>query len=362
MGGKFGPSFKGVTMELVSWPSTPLLRQALVSIEYRSRFIGKDSENNPLFDASKKLPTLTYRGTVKIHGMNCSVVVDPAKKSFYTQSRTQLLSESETCNGFYNFANNVEISKFFLDLSYALSSHFKNEYSEYAIFGEWAGQTIQKKVAVSKVPKFFTIFGVFGIDNQGEKHLIDEDLVYTMVHSQGSKPRTVYHSLDFPSFLFELNFNDVETWLLMLSSLVEDIEKVCPVGAHFGENGTGEGLVFKCLTPGWENSRYWFKLKGEKHKSSKDTTLNESKIQVQESVRDFVEYTCTENRMEQGVDLVFNQKGETPCHAKIAEFLRWVVKDILKEESDTLHASGLTSKDVTKDISAKARKWFIANY
>lgn len=349
-------------MELISWPSTPLLRQALCSIEYRSTFIGKDSEDNALFDKTKQLPTLTYRATVKIHGMNCSVAFDTKEKTVNAQSRTLILSETETCNGFYNFVFEQEIKDFFWYLVNAVDEHVAQKYSRYAIFGEWAGQSIQKKVAVCKAPKFFTIFGVVGLDEEGNKHQIDDDIVYLLINSKKSKPKSIYHSLNFPSFIFTLNFNEVSKWLPELSKIVEEIEKNCPVGAYFGEQGTGEGLVFKCLDPDWQDPRYWFKLKGEKHKVSKEKTVDEAKVQIQESVQEFVDYACTENRLEQGISLIFEQRDKTPNKDQIADFLRWVVQDILKEEQDTLEESGITSKDVTKAISAKARNWFLAKY
>lgn len=362
MGGKHWPNCKGMSMDLVSWPSTPLLRQALLSIEYKSTYSGRDENENPIFDKTKKLPTLTYRGTVKVHGMNCSAVVRMADLELQAQSRNLVLSEAETCNGFYGFLNEKEKSDYFLAFSKNLNAHFDKKYNAYAFFGEWAGQSIQKKVAVSKVPRFFMLFGVIGIDSNGEKTQLDENLIYLMMKQIKNKPNAVYHSLDFPSFIFELDFNKVQDWLPKLSMLVAEIEKSCPVGLHFGEEGTGEGLVFKCLTPGWEDSRYWFKLKGEKHKVSKDTTVNEDKIQLQSSVQSFVDYSCTENRLEQGIDMVFGQKDQLPTKDKVADFLRWIVQDILKEESDTLEKSSLSSKDVTKAISAKARKWYLEKF
>jgi len=42
------------------------------------------------------------------------------------------------------------------------------------------------------------------------------------------------------------------------------------------------------------------------------------------------------------------------------DYLRWVVTDILKEEADTMEASGLTAKDVGGAISKKAKMYWFA--
>ena len=74
------------------------------------------------------------------------------------------------------------------------------------------------------------------------------------------------------------------------------------------------------------------------------------------SVNEFVEYTVTESRLNQGIEKVFgfNQPLDVK---KTGDFLRWVYNDIIKEETDTLEGNGLIGKDVSSAISNKARLW-----
>jgi hypothetical protein len=43
---------------------------------------------------------------------------------------------------------------------------------------------------------------------------------------------------------------------------------------------------------------------------------------------------------------------------KMGNLIRWVVNDILKEETDTLVRNGLEPKDVNKYVSVKVREMF----
>jgi hypothetical protein len=44
------------------------------------------------------------------------------------------------------------------------------------------------------------------------------------------------------------------------------VEAECPVGRFFGVlSGVGEGVVWKPVDPLYNEGRFWFKVKGEKH-------------------------------------------------------------------------------------------------
>jgi hypothetical protein len=43
----------------------------------------------------------------------------------------------------------------------------------------------------------------------------------------------------------------------------------------------------------------------------------------------------------------------------VGQFLRWIVTDVLKEESDTLEKSGLDDKKIKNAIVSKARIWYL---
>lgn len=116
----------------------------------------------------------------------------------------------------------------------------------------------------------------------------------------------------------------------------------------------GEGIVWSPKDPELSKiSGLWFKVKGDKHSVSKVKTLAAIDPERLASMREFVEYAVTEERLEQGVSEVGLDQ------TKIGEFIGWINRDINKEEGDVLEASSMTMKDVGKFISNKARAWYM---
>ena len=118
----------------------------------------------------------------------------------------------------------------------------------------------------------------------------------------------------------------------------------------------GEGLVYKIDT---EKGTIRFKVKGEKHSSSKVKKLAPVDTEKLNSIREFAEYSVTESRLEQGIEKVFTSVNEEIDIRKMGNFLRWITNDIIKEEMDTLKDNGLEPKEITKAVSNIARQWFL---
>lgn len=98
--------------------------------------------------------------------------------------------------------------------------------------------------------------------------------------------------------------------------------------------------------------------KGE-FRTSKVKTLAEIDPVKLENTNKFVEYAVTENRLEQG----FNYLKENNIEISVKStgtFLKWVMGDIVKEESDVLIENGLSVKDISSKASNAARTWFMA--
>jgi len=91
---------------------------------------------------------------------------------------------------------------------------------------------------------------------------------------------------------------------------------------------------------------------------SKVTTLASVDVEKLESIEQFVEYACTPNRMEQGLDELFTKKGVEPTMKNTIELIRWCNKDILDEETDTLEKNGLQMSDVGRAVSQTVVRWF----
>jgi CxxC motif-containing protein len=140
------------------------------------------------------------------------------------------------------------------------------------------------------------------------------------------------------------------------------VENECPVGKHFGVSGIGEGLVFKPIDPAWNSSKFWFKVKGSKHSVSKVKTLAAIDVEKVQNIPDFIEKTVTENRLKQGVEVLQRNGVGAIEHKHIGDFIRWVYNDVIKEEKDTLLASGLEEKDLGGPVAKKAKEWLFKNY
>ena len=85
-------------------------------------------------------------------------------------------------------------------------------------------------------------------------------------------------------------------------------------------------------------------------------------IEKVNSIKEFVEYAVTENRLLQGIDEVFTSQGIEPSKKDIGKFIGWVNRDVIKEEMDTLASNNLIPKDVGGAISKKAVQWLMKNH
>jgi hypothetical protein len=120
-------------------------------------------------------------------------------------------------------------------------------------------------------------------------------------------------------------------------------------------SGIGEGIVW---VGHYEGVRHVFKTKGEKHSVSKVKKIAAIDVEKVNSIREFVEYAVTENRMKQAIEELFTSQGIEPAIQQMGDYLRWVMKDIAKEEADTLGENNLVLKDVGRYVSQKAKVWF----
>lgn len=85
------------------------------------------------------------------------------------------------------------------------------------------------------------------------------------------------------------------------------------------------------------------------------------------SIKEFVDYAVTENRLQQMADEVLGWDDLSGgmivrvCdfdRKNLGKFIKAVSSDVLKEELDTMVDSGLEMKDIGSPLSKKARNWF----
>lgn len=283
----------------------------------------------------KELPTLLFNGTVKLHGTNAGVEL-PAN---IPQSRNQILTEQNPNHGFWNFWN--ERKEIFQEIYNSLNINLP-----IIIYGEWAGKGIQHGIGISQVDKAFYIFGI--------KVITGEDSYYWLKEFSINKPESnILNLRAFKQFQIEIDFNNPQLIQDQLQELTLAVEQECPVAKEFGIFGIGEGIVWEHITE--EGNMFCFKVKGNKHSSSKVKILAAVDVEKLTSIQEFVEYVLTDSRLEQA----YFECNEPKEMKDIGLFLKWINVDILKEEQDTLDAMNLTIRDVSSALSKIAKQWFI---
>jgi hypothetical protein len=237
-----------------------------------------------------------------------------------------------------------------------------NENNTVCIFGEWAGKGIQKGVAISNIDKSFFIFGVkiSPINNPNDSEKAVDGVRSTAYWVDSSYLRSPEHKIynidDYPTYSVDVDFNMPQLAQNLFGEITEAVEKECPVALTFGHSGVGEGVVWSTTYKGIVHR---FKVKGEKHSSSKVKTLASVDVEKLNSIKEFVDYAVTESRFNQGIEKTFATKEEIDVK-RLGDLMRWIVNDITKEEADTMAANGLEPKDVNKYVSQKVREMFFA--
>ncbi len=317
---------------MIKFPSIEQYRNVIREVKTNHDFQGKDESEQPIYQHISPYPILDFVGTVKLHGTNASVVKYKDRVEFQSRERVLSLQQDN-----YQFA----LSMANKDLDFLFEDIVFNEYI--AVFGEWIGQGVQSGVAVSNLSKTFVIFA-YKVD----------DVWVDIQRSDFSQ--NIYHIENFPTWNLEIDFNSPESVQNRLVELTEQVEKECPVGKHFGFSGVGEGIV-------WTTSdrRYCFKVKGEKHSSTKVKTLASVDTELIESMNEFVDNVLTESRLKQGIEKL-KEMGLEVSQKSTGEYLRWIIGDVVKEEQDTIIANQFDLKKLNPLLSNKARVWFFNNF
>ncbi len=109
----------------------------------------------------------------------------------------------------------------------------------------------------------------------------------------------IIDKLIFPTFSMTIDFDRPELSHNKLVELTLQVEKECPVAKYFNISGIGEGIVWKCSLL---DSSLWFKVKGELHSVTKVSSIAAIDIEKIENIKEFVELTVTDNRLNQGIE------------------------------------------------------------
>lgn len=338
----------------ISYPSIEQFRNVIANVNRRYDFVGLDENGDAIYDGTRTKPTLTFKGTVKLHGTNAGVSFN--ESGYWIQSRENIITPEKDNAGFAFFVeSNKEVFKKFVDQINS-ANFFDLHNNTVTIYGEWAGGNIQKGVGICNLPKSFFIFGIKVTPHTtSEEEQKAKPAFWIPSHYLKSPENNIYNIEDFQTWEIDIDFNKPETVQNKLSELTLAVEAECPVAKAFGFSGIGEGIVWSCNVDGVVHR---FKVKGEKHSSSKVKTLAAVDVEKVASIREFVDYAVTESRFNQGIEKVF-PNNEPVDIKKLGALMKWITDDVTKEEMDTMKANNLEPKDVNKYISTKVREMFM---
>jgi hypothetical protein len=273
----------------------------------------------------------------------------------WAQSRENIITPEKDNAGFAFFVHSN--FKNFDNLFYQIIMRNSLDISDktITIYGEWCGGNIQKGVGVSNLPKSFFIFGVKITPHTETEEELKANPAYWVDYSYLRAPeQNIYNIDDYPTYSIDIDFNMPQLVQNQLSELTIAVEEECPVAKAFGFSGIGEGIVW---TAKFKGVVHRFKVKGEKHSSSKVKTLAAVDVEKLNSIKEFVDYAVSENRFNQALENIF-PNNEPIDVKKMGDVIRWVVNDVIKEEMDTMVENQLEPKEINKYISSKVREMF----
>ena len=347
-----------LSLKHYAFPSIEQFRNVIGNVNRAYNYVGQNVTDEPIYDPAIRKPVLKFVGTTKLHGTNFGIIIDIPNEMVYYQSRENIISPFKDNAGSASYIASMQTE--FVDSILASLNivNITQKYDKIAVYGEWCGGSIQKGVALNQLEKMFVIFGIRLIDTEtdGKFWLNHSQLKHFRV--EGKK---VYNILDYPTWEIEIDFENPQLAQNDLVTITEEIERQCPVAKAFGAEGIGEGAVYTCVTPPYNNnSGFWMKVKGEKHQSSKVKTLASVDVEKLNSINEMLDSFVTESRCKQSIDKL-KEAGLPLTRASLGEYIRWIVNDIAKEEIDTILANGFEVKNLGKPISDRARTWFFKN-
>lgn len=344
--------------KFIKFPSIEQLHRVNKDIRYQAQFQGLDEDGNPIMDIHAELPTVTFKGTVKLHGTNAGICYN-LEDGLWAQSRKNIITPEKDNAGFAFFVDSKKA--FFQAAIKAFASENEIDLIDntISVYGEWAGEGIQKGVAINEVPKFFAVFGIKVTPHNGDNAFWVNSNSFGIGFGEDA-PSNVYHVSEFGEYTIDIDFENVALHQNKLVELTTEVENECPAGKFFGKSGIGEGIVWDGEFKG---QRHVFKVKGDKHANSKVKKLRVVDEEKLRKVNEFVNEVCKPWRLEQGVQEVFDTlNGGEPDIKDVRNLIKWVMSDIIKEEIDLMNEKGLEPKAIDPQVSKLVVSWFKENY
>jgi hypothetical protein len=334
--------------KLIKMPSIEQFRNVVKNIQHMSTFVGLDSNGDPIYNKLLKAPILKAIGTVKLHGTNAAVCYNDVDGMWF-QSKENIITPQVDNAGFAFFG--TEYTLHFLNIINGLNVDTKE--NTVTVYGEWAGKGIQKGIGIGDIQKSFFIFGIKITPFDEEKPAFWLENYELNITSD-----RIFDIRNFKTFEIDIDFNNALFSQNKMVDWVIEVENECPVAKTFGISGIGEGIVF---TVKYNDSILRWKMKGEKHagKSKVKSAKKVDDVRLQ-LIIDIVNQVTPEWRLEQMYQETFDTlNGGVGDIKGTGDFIRKVINDIIKEDSDIINDAGLIPKDINSNVSKVAREWLV---
>lgn len=299
--------------------------------------------------ASNFSSPITWEGTVKLHGTNAGVERTESGE-FLPQSRNRRLTPDSDNFGFASFVSRAK--SFLPDIWDAINPEAT------VIFGEWIGPGVQKKVAISELPKRqWVIFGAK--DKDGNLLAIDKDVSHMRGHD--AVAASIYEAPTWSITVEPWSEQSILEATERLTELTLEVERQCPWAKLWGIEGVGEGIVWAPQGEHFGDSRLYFKTKGEAHKgsSSKTTRIRSAPLSGEDktALSKFLEEYVTPYRCEQ---VLSETCDDSAVLQNTGRFIGGMCKDVQKESLADVESLGLEWKKVSKHVGARARDMWMS--
>ena len=237
---------------MIKFPSIEQFRTIVANVNRRHNFVGLDENGEAIYDPTLPKPTLTFKGTVKLHGKNAGVSFNSG--GYWVQSRENIITPEKDNAGFAFFVeSNREVFKKFVEQINSVN-FFDIAHNTVTIYGEWAGGNIQKGVGICNLPKSFFIFGVKVTPHTYSEEEANQKPAYWIPsHYLKSPEHNIYNIEDFPTWTIDIDFNMPQLVQNKLSELTLAVEEECPVAKAFGFSVLENNTAYED-----ENGNIWF--------------------------------------------------------------------------------------------------------
>jgi hypothetical protein len=340
--------------KFISAASIGQFREVVANVNRSANFVGLDENGDAIYDPSLKKPIVTFSGTVKCHGTFAAACYNNVSGIWF-QSKNDIITPIKDNAGFAFFGESKKEVFIKLIKSLAESHGIDLDNNSIMLGMEWAGRGIQKSVGISEIEKSAFIFSqakVAPFDGEQSSYWISTNKVCSVDDK--------IYSLDcFKTFSIEVDFNVPQLSQNKIIEMTIEVEDECPVAKEFGHPETiGEGIVFSHLNE--DGSRYVFKSKGEKHSAkSKVKTLKPVDDEKINKCIQIAEQVTPSWRLEQMIAETFDTiNGGVIDRSKLGEYIKSVMNDVIKEDSDIISDAGLELKDIGKYVSVIAKDYF----